>query len=179
MERTRLSRLGTAGLSCLLASGAWAQGAPMPPAAGAAGAAAGAVTRVPASEWDVRAGVFKAVQGEVRVARADGRTLAAQAGQPVLPADRIRTGASGGASLLLRDGTTLVLGPQTQLDLKQYHFDAATEGGGMLLSLLRGSMRVISGLIAKTQPEAVRIDTPTTTIGIRGTDFIVVADAQP
>ena len=29
------------------------------------------------------------------------------------------------------------------------------------------------------QPDAVRIETQTATIGIRGTDFIVQADAQP
>ena len=43
----------------------------------------------------------------------------------------------------------------------------------MLVSLLRGSMRMATGLIAKLQPEQVKVTTPTTVIGVRGTDFIV------
>ena len=83
------------------------------------------------------------------------------------------------ASLVLRDGTALVLGPDSRLDLKQFHFDSTTQDGGLLVSLLRGSLRMVSGLIGKTNPDAVRVDTQTATIGIRGTDFIVTADAQP
>ena len=38
---------------------------------------------------------------------------------------------------------------------------------------------MVTGLIGKTQPDAVRVETQTATIGIRGTDFIVQADATP
>ena len=86
---------------------------------------------------------------------------------------------SGEIDLVLRDGTALVLGPDSRLDLKQFHFDSTTQDGGLLVSLLRGSLRMVSGLIGKTNPDAVRVDTQTATIGIRGTDFIVTADAQP
>lgn len=125
-----------------------------------------------------RAGVLKAVQGDVKVLRADGRLQSARSGDGVDQVDRIVTGKDGGASLLLRDGTALVLGAQSQLDLKQFHFDPTTHDGGIFVSLLKGSLRMVSGLIAKKQPEAVRVDTQTATIGIRGTDFIVVADEQ-
>jgi hypothetical protein len=40
-------------------------------------------------------------------------------------------------------------------------------------------MRMITGLIGKTNPDAVRVETQTATIGIRGTDFIVQTDGQP
>ena len=43
----------------------------------------------------------------------------------------------------------------------------------MLVSLLRGSLRMATGLIAKVKPEQVKVTTPTTVIGVRGTDFIV------
>jgi ferric-dicitrate binding protein FerR (iron transport regulator) len=93
--------------------------------------------------------------------------------------DRIVTGPDSSASVVLRDDTTLVVGPSSRLDLKEFHFDGTTHEGGMLVSLLRGSMRMITGLIGKTNPDAVRVETQTATIGIRGTDFIVQADAQP
>lgn len=125
------------------------------------------------------AGVLKSVQGQVQLQRADGQTKAAQSGDAIHQADRLHTGPDGGASLRLRDGTVLVLGPQSQLDLKQYQFDTTTHEGNLFVSLLRGSLRMVSGLIARKQPEAVRIDTQTATIGIRGTDFIISADARP
>jgi len=91
----------------------------------------------------------------------------------------VLTGTDSAASVVLRDGTMMVVGPSSRLDIKEFHFDATTQDGGLLVSLLRGSMRMITGLIGKKQPDAVRIETQTATIGIRGTDFIVQADAQP
>ncbi|WP_345540492.1 FecR family protein [Variovorax defluvii] len=129
----------------------------------------------PATE---HAGLLKTVRGKVHLLGADGNTRSAQPGDPVAPIDRIQTDADSAASLVLRDGTTLVIGPSSRLDLKQFHFDATTRDGGLLLSLLRGSMRMVTGLIGKTQPDAVRIETQTATIGIRGTDFIVQADTS-
>ena len=84
-----------------------------------------------------------------------------------------------GTYAALSGGTTMVVGPSSRLDVKEFHFDATTQDGGLLVSLLRGSMRMITGLIGKKQPDAVRVETQTATIGIRGTDFIVQADAQP
>ena len=128
----------------------------------------------PAAE---HAGILKSVRGKVQLLGADGNARTAQAGDPVAPIDRLQTDADSAASLVLRDGTTLVIGPSSRLDLKQFHFDSTTRDGGLLLSLLRGSMRMVTGLIGKTQPDAVRVETQTATIGIRGTDFIVQADA--
>ena len=158
------------GATCIVCA-AWALGPLTATAATPAPAPATAETQ--------QAGVLKSVQGEVHFLRADGAAQAARPGDAVSQVDRIRTGADSGASLRLRDGTVLVIGPQSQLDLKQYRFDTTTHDGSILLSLLQGSLRMVSGLIAKKQPEAVRIDTQTATIGIRGTDFIVSADARP
>ncbi|MDI3384147.1 FecR domain-containing protein [Xenophilus aerolatus] len=133
----------------------------------------------PAPAADAHAGFIKSVQGDVHVLSAGGDTRLARPGDRVSPIDRISTGPASAASLVLRDGTALVLGPDSRLDLKQFHFDSTTQDGGLLVSLLRGSLRMVSGLIGKTNPDAVRVDTQTATIGIRGTDFIVTADAQP
>ncbi|WP_068683548.1 MULTISPECIES: FecR domain-containing protein [unclassified Variovorax] len=123
------------------------------------------------------AGILKSVRGKVMLLSADGSARPAQAGDPVAPIDRLQTEAGSAASLVLRDGTTMVVGPSSRLDLKQFHFDSTTHDGGLLVSLLRGSLRMVTGLIGKTQPDAVRVETQTATIGIRGTDFIVEADA--
>ena len=128
---------------------------------------------------ELQAGTVKSVRGDVQLLSASGTQRAASPGDMLMPIDRVMTGADSAASVVLRDGTTMVVGPSSRLDVKEFHFDATTQDGGLLVSLLRGSMRMITGLIGKKQPDAVRVETQTATIGIRGTDFIVQADAQP
>ena len=128
---------------------------------------------------DARAGTVKSVRGDVRLLSAGGAARAAKPGDAVAPIDRIETGADAGASVVMSDGTSMVVGPSSRLDVKQYHFDATTQDGGLLVSLLRGSLRMITGLIGRTHPDAVRVETQTAVIGIRGTDFIVQTDSQP
>lgn len=160
-------RLGTviAGLSMIVAGAASAQATP--PVQAAAATQANASTA-----GATHAGFVKSVQGTVRLMGQGGEPRPLQVGDAVSSASRIESDANSGASVVLRDGTVLVLGPSSQLDLKQFSFDATTQEGGMFVSLVRGSLRMISGLLGK-KPETVRVDTQTATIGIRGTDFIV------
>lgn len=148
-----------------------AQTAPSTPAAPATATATAAPER--------QAGFVKSVRGDVKLLSAAAAARNAVPGDALASVDRIVTGPDSSAAVVLRDDTTLVVGPSSRLDLKQFHFDATTHEGGLLVSLLRGSMRMITGLIGKTNPDAVRVETQTATIGIRGTDFIVQTDGQP
>lgn len=121
---------------------------------------------------DNRQGTFKTVEGEVTLVHGNSRS-AVVVGQPVFQGDQIITGEKSATSITLRDGSVLSLGPNSSIELTQFEFDAKTQDGNMLVSLARGSLRVITGLIAKLRPEQVKITTPTTVIGVRGTDFIV------
>ena len=131
---------------------------------------------MPASGEQPRAGFLKSVEGTVRIIDPAGSSRAATTGDALGAADRIETESGAGASVVLRDGTTMVVGPSSRLDLKQFDFNATTREGNIFVALLRGSLRMVTGLIGKTHPEAIRVDTQTATIGIRGTDFIVNAD---
>lgn len=125
---------------------------------------------------DDRKGTFKAVKGEVTVVRADVRS-AAVVGNGFSSADRLVTGAKSAAALTLQDGTMLSIGPDSTLDLEQFAYDPTTQTGNIAVRLLRGSLRMITGLIARLKPEEVSVKTPTAVIGVRGTDFIVEAKA--
>jgi hypothetical protein len=57
--------------------------------------------------------------------------------------------------------------------LSKLQFDSTTQNGSMALSLLQGTIRVVTGLLGKLHPEQVNITTPTSVVGVRGTDFIV------
>ncbi len=124
---------------------------------------------------DAHAGLLKTVRGEVQLQDVHGASTPARVGDAVNAQQRIVTGAQSGASLVLRDGTTFVIGPQSSFDLQTFRYDSRTHDGSVVGRLARGTLRMVTGLIGKATPEAIRIDTPTATIGIRGTDFIVDA----
>lgn len=121
---------------------------------------------------DQRQGTFKTVEGEVTLVHGNSRS-AVMVGHPVFQGDQIITGDKSATAVTLRDGSVLSLGSNSSIELTQFEFNATLQDGNMLVSLARGSLRVITGLIAKLRPEQVKITTPTTVIGVRGTDFIV------
>jgi len=119
-----------------------------------------------------RAATVKLVNGQVLARGPQGeRTL--NSGDEVAASERVLTGKGASVSLVLRDGSTLMLGPDSALDLKEFRFNPTTNEGSLVLSVVKGTLRMITGLIGKTRPESVRITTTTSTIGVLGTDFIV------
>jgi len=131
-----------------------------------------ALACLPASAQSTRSGTLKAVQGDVAVVRGDAR-YPAQSGDGIAQADRIVTGKNSATSLTLRDGTALVIGPNTSVSLARFEYEPTTQQGGLMVDVLQGSIRMISGLIGKLHPEQVKVTTPTVVVGVRGTDFIV------
>ena len=118
------------------------------------------------------AGVVKTLQGEARIDRS-GMSLEAQVGIPVHAGDRIRVGKTGSIGISMRDETLISLGPNSDLVIDGYAYNPTTREGKVETSILKGTLRYVTGLIAKLNPGAVKVTTPTATVGIRGTDFIV------
>lgn len=132
----------------------------------------GAVAGSADTPGDARQGTFKTVQGEVRRVH-DGTASPATVGDPLWEGDRIETGPRSAAAIMVRDGSVLSVGPESRFELTRFDFEPTTQDGNLLLTFARGTLRVVTGLIAKLRPERVRVTTPTTVIGVRGTDFIV------
>jgi hypothetical protein len=130
------------------------------------------------SQTPVAAGISKIVTGDVRVSDAQGEH-ALKSGDTVFENARLVAAKQSAASLVLRDGTTLVLSENSQFEIQKFAFDATTQNGSILVNLLQGSMRMLTGLIAKINPEAIQVKTKTLTVGIRGTDFIVNTEDKP
>ncbi len=123
---------------------------------------------------DERNGTFKNLEGSVTLVRGE-RSLPAVPGGGLREGDRIVTGPKSAAAFTLADGSVVSVGPNTSLDLTHFVFDPTSQNGSMLLNLLQGTVRMITGIMGKTNPELVRVTTPTTVVGVRGTDFIVEA----
>lgn len=122
----------------------------------------------------VEAGTVKTAKGTVTVERG-GQKIAAAPGVKVYAADRVLTGADGAVGITLRDNTVLSAGPNSTLALDKFAFDSTTHAGAIDATLKRGTLSVVSGKIAKASPDAVTFRTPTTTLGVRGTEFVIEA----
>jgi hypothetical protein len=120
------------------------------------------------------AGTIKTSRGEAQILR-DGNSVPASVGASLQVSDSVVTGADGAVGITLRDNTRLTAGPNTTLDLNTFRFDKTTHKGEMDASVKRGSLSVISGKIAKASPDGVQFRTPTVTLGVRGTEFIIDA----
>ena len=117
-------------------------------------------------------GQVKVAKGQVAVER-EGRSFPATPGTRVQTSDTIRTGADGSAGITMEDDSLLSIGPNSVLLLDRYAFDATTRQGQFDASLQKGSLAVISGRIAKQSPDAMKVRTPTSVLGVRGTEFVV------
>ena len=118
-------------------------------------------------------GYVKTVSGEATVVT-DGKSVPAKPGTPLKVRDTIRTGAGGSMGITLKDNTVMSFGPSTQFVLEEYLFAPAKGDAKLGVRLASGSLHYVSGLIAKTKPDAVTVKTPTGTIGARGTRFVAV-----
>lgn len=122
------------------------------------------------------AGTVKTVTGSVTIERG-GQKIAAAEGTQVFAADKVITGSNGSVGITLRDNTLLSAGHSSSLSLDKFAFDPSTHAGTIDATLKRGTLSVVSGKIAKQSPDSVRFRTPTTTLGVRGTEFIIEVDA--
>ncbi len=117
-------------------------------------------------------GVIKTVRGQVQIERGS-RTLEARIGDPVQERDRViaRRGSSAGISM--NDETLLSIGSNSTLVIDKYRYDPVTRDGEVATSILKGTLRYVTGLIGRAKPQAIKVISANATIGIRGTEFIV------
>jgi hypothetical protein len=128
------------------------------------------------SAWSADIGQIKVAKGTVTIERG-ARPQPAAVGMRLQTADVVKTGADGSVGINMSDNALLSLGPNSSLSLERYEFDSTTNQGAFDASLQKGSLAVVSGRIAKQSPEAMTVRTPYAVLGVRGTEFVVSADA--
>ena len=116
--------------------------------------------------------ILVASRGDV-MAETAGESRTLSRGDGVNESDRVITGDKSFAILQFVDGAKVTVRPNTVLDIKQYVYSGA-EGNAATLSLVEGGLRVITGAMAKTEPESFKVETPVALMGVRGTEFAVV-----
>ena len=123
-------------------------------------------------------GQVKVSSGSVTIDRG-GQALPGSLGVRVQQGDVVKTGADGSVGITMSDNSLLSAGPNSVLALDQYAFDTTTNQGRFDASLSTGTLAVVSGRLARQSPGAMTVRTPSAILGVRGTEFVVSADAGP
>lgn len=90
--------------------------------------------------------------------------------------DKVET-KNGVANIKFKDGTTVKVTENSSLVIDDFVYDPKNAAGGKLsLKAASGTVRYVSGNIAHNNPNSVKINTPTASIAVRGTDFVMSVD---
>ncbi len=122
-------------------------------------------------------GYVKTVKGDAMVITG-GQQVKAEVGTPVITGSKLKTGSNGSMGVTFKDNTVMSFGPNTELTVDEYLY--APNQGKLKLgaSMAKGTLAYLSGAIAKIKPDAVSVKTPTGTIGVRGTHFVVKVEDE-
>lgn len=120
-------------------------------------------------------GYIKTLTGNATVTTGANKVKAAVGG-PVFQGSQIQTSAASSLGVTFKDNTIMSFGPDTQLTVDEYLYNPNQGQLKFGSKLTKGTLNYVSGAIAKLSPEAVAVKTPTGTIGVRGTHFVVKVD---
>jgi hypothetical protein len=167
-----------------LTSGVWAQNAPAAkppavkapavkdPAKAASAAASGTSGTAPSA-----IGTVDLLSGTVTITNLQGTPRDVTAGMALQVGDTIKTDEESEAHATMLDGAFLAVRANSSIQISGYAANGNNKDTS-LINLLKGSLRTVTGWIAKTRPRAYRVITPTATIGVRGTDHEVIYQSE-
>ena len=113
------------------------------------------------------------MNGTVSAQKVDGSVRVLSQKSEVDVGDVLTTEKNSFARLKFTDGGEITLRPGTVVTIDAYSFEEnKPEQDSFVFGLLKGGFRTITGLIGKRgNRDAYRANSPTATIGIRGTDY--------
>ncbi len=111
-------------------------------------------------------GIVGAISGTVKTETRELKT-----GDKIYLNETILAGAGSGTQILLLDQSTFTIGEDSEVVMDTFIFDPATNDGKIVASVKQGSLKVISGLISKKNPDSLTVEVPEGTLGSRGTEF--------
>ena len=146
-----MPRCGTAAVAFMVCAAAAGLAAPLPAQAGKVGVAAA-----------VNPDAFSSLSG------VPNKQL--NIGKSIFYNERIETTTSGLVQVLLVDGSTFTVGPNSNLVIDKFVYDPNKKTGEMVATFSKGSMRFIGGKLSKNAG-GVQVNTPSGALAIRGGMF--------
>ena len=122
-----------------------------------------------------KVGEIGQIKGSGVLERDGDIVIEGDAGVGVLSMDEAVT-ANGTMRIDFVDETRVELTEQSRLVIDEFVYDPANDIGSLSIKASLGTVRYASGQIAKKYKQNVKIRTPSATIGVRGTDFVMVVD---
>ena len=89
--------------------------------------------------------------------------------------DAIVTGLSS-LQLRFQDNTTASVTENSRFVIDDFVYDPNRGAGRLNVRVSMGTVRYVSGQIARNNQQSVQVNTPTAVIGVRGTDFFMTVD---
>ena len=117
-------------------------------------------------------GYVKTVTGDASITL-EGKKIKAEIGSPVHAGSVLQTGNKSSLGVTFKEETLMSFGADTVFTVEEYLYAPAQGKLKLSSKLVKGSLNYVSGVIAKLQPEAVTVSTPSGIIGVRGTQFLV------
>jgi len=117
-------------------------------------------------------GMVVASRGEV-IALSNGGSRELKQGDFIYINDEIMTTNRSFVVLQFEDGAKVTVRPDSTLIIEQYVYNG-NAGDAAELNLVSGGLRVITGAMAKSNPENYKVRTPVALMGVRGTEFSVI-----
>ena len=118
-------------------------------------------------------GIVGAVSG---TAKTNTREL--KAGDKIYLNETIYAGIDSGTQILLLDQTTFTIGSDSEVVMDTFIYNPATNDGKIVANVKKGSLKIISGLISKKNPDSLTVNVPEGTLGSRGTEFQTIVSNQ-
>jgi hypothetical protein len=120
--------------------------------------------------------VVTTLTGTAQAQRGTAAARVLRMGDEVVQGDTVSTGPNSSLVLRFDDGQVSALTSNSRMTVTQYQYNPQSGSGNVLLSLITGGMRAVTGLIGRNTPDRVSYRAATATIGIRGTDVTIVTD---
>ena len=125
----------------------------------------------------VYAGIGEVIlqEGNTKVQRKAGGEVDSKKQLEILSYDTVKTG-QGKTAIQFADDTRVDVTAHSKLLIDEFVYDPSDKTGKLSIKASAGTIRYASGQIAKNSQQNVKIETPTATIGVRGTDFTMTID---
>ena len=99
-------------------------------------------------------------------------------GDKIYLGETILSGENSGAQLLLLDQSTFTIGSDSEVVMDTFIYDPENNDGKIVSTVKKGSLKVISGLISKKNPDNLTVEVPEGTLGSRGTEFQTIVNKK-
>lgn len=124
---------------------------------------------------DTIGGIFEQEGTPGSIERTSGEKLVAELDTNIVSMDNVET-TNGRLKIEFIDDTQVSLTEHTFLEINDYVYDPDPKKSRMALNFAQGTARFATGKLGLVARENIQIQTPTASIGIRGTDFTTTVD---